>query len=66
MNSAFLEISLVFLLLLATGIFVIKEITFVLFARFHIKEGLDDTLAIEESESGRGSFKMRTIMDGLT
>jgi hypothetical protein len=46
MNSAFLEISLVFLLLLATGIFVIKEITFVLFARFHIKEGLDDTLAI--------------------
>jgi len=36
-----------------------------LFARFHIKEGLDYTLAIEESESGKGSFKMRTIMDSL-
>jgi hypothetical protein len=34
-------------------------------ARFHIKEGLDYTLAIEESETGKGSFKMRTIMDSL-
>jgi len=47
------------------GILVIKEITFVLFPRFDIREDLENAQAIEESESGKGSFKMRTIMDCL-
>jgi hypothetical protein len=34
-------------------------------ARLNIKEGLDYTLAIDASETGKGSFKMRAIMDSL-
>ena len=34
-------------------------------ARLNIKEGMDYALAIKESETGKGSFKMRAIMDSL-
>jgi len=34
-------------------------------AGFDIKDGLDYTLGIGETESGKGSFKMRTMMDSL-
>jgi hypothetical protein len=34
-------------------------------AGLNIKEGLDYTLALGETESGKGSFKMRTMMDSL-
>jgi hypothetical protein len=34
-------------------------------AGFNIKEGLDYTLGIGEAESGKGSFKMRAMMDSL-
>ena len=34
-------------------------------AGFNIKEGLDYTLGIGDTESGKGSFKMRAMMDSL-
>jgi hypothetical protein len=34
-------------------------------AGFNIKEGLDYTIALGEMESGKGSFKMRAMMDSL-